>query len=165
MIWFGLVANTWLTNLGIKSLCLLLFDISPLLERLILYWVPLDSQWVGLDTKFEQPIACWKIFFTPHSGEKMKTPLALNWSVAKILIFSQCPFIVFVVNILVSVSMGECILPSPMCLNFLSPAFHNMWIYFRSLNVVLSSRFSTSKSNSRNSISTNALRILLIKIG
>ena len=34
----------------------------------------------------------------------------------------------------------------------LSPAFHNLWIYFRSLNVVLSPRLPTSKSKSQNSI-------------
>lgn len=39
-----------------------------------------------------------------------------------------------------------------------SPAFHNLQIYFRSFNDVLSTRFPTSKSKLRNSTSINTLR-------
>ena len=93
----------------------------------------------------------------------MKTPLALSWSVAVILIFNQCPSIVFVVKHLSFCQYGRVRCYPTNVAELLSSAFHNMWIYFRSLNIVLSPRFPTWKNNSRNSISTNTLRVLLDK--
>ena len=49
-------------------------------------------------------------------------------------------------DILVSVSMGECILPLAIWPKFLSSAFNNVWIYFRSLNVAFLCVFQTRKA-------------------
>ena len=77
----------------------------------------------------------------------------------KNLIFSQYRVVVFVVKHLSFCQYGRVRSLWP---KFLSPAFLNLWIHFRSLNVVLSPRFPTSESKSQNSISTNTPRTPLI---
>ena len=148
-----MVANTRLTHLRIKSWCL---DLAPASERRFILWTPGHStisewDWVQNSNK---PWLLVKSFSRQHSGEKIKTPLAPSRSVAIILIFNQCPSIVFVVKHLSFCQYGRVRCSPTNVAQLLSSAFHN---------IVLSPRFPTWKNNSRNSISTNTLRVLLDK--
>ena len=91
----------------------------------------------------------------------MKIPLCTELKRCKNLIFSQCRVKVFFVKHLSFCQYGRVRSSPTMWPKFLSPAFHNLQIYSRSFNDVLSTRFPTSKSKLRNSISINTLRYYL----
>ena len=107
----------------------------------------------------EQPMASRIIFWTITWRRGKEGPSCSKLKCCKNLIFSQYRVVVFVVKHLSFCQYGRVRSLWP---KFLSPAFLNLWIHFRSLNVVLSPRFPTSESKSQNSISTNTPRTPLI---
>ena len=110
---------------------------------------------VGLDTSIRSSLtATWR--------QENENPSCTELKRCKNLIFSQCRVKVFFVKHLSFCQYGRVRSSPTMWPKFLSPAFHKLWIYFRSLNVVLSPRFPTSESKSQNSISINTPRTPLI---
>ena len=117
---------------------------------------------IGLSTRIRTTngLASRTILLTATWRRGNEDPSCTESKWCKTLIFSQCRSMVFVVKHLSFRQYGRVRSSPTMWPKFLSPAFHNLWTYFRSLNVVLSPRFPTSKSNSRNSISINTLHVL-----